>query len=256
METFAGPRDLVDNPDYLSQRQASLASLDLETIDRPIVDIVADLNGLPYCFTLQSCYGHFVHAHQQDRMNAARLEPADSTASVTYRLAYVALCIGNNALGKALLEDLRDMATADPEFVQLGSAEWFWDRQVNSYAVQVEPVRFKDRDEVILDYPEALRVQDARDALFADLRACLTGTRCTRRRTGSDISGDGGPLAITMSERPRRRLLSTPRPGSADRLRSSVRHRVRVACNGQQRRGPLRARVGSGLRVRALRAGL
>ena len=163
----------MDNSHYLQQRQASLAALNIDTIDGPIVDIVKHLNGLPYCFTLQSCYGHFVHAHQQDRTNTERLHLADSTALVTYRIAYVALCIENNTRGKGLLENLRAVSTADPEFIQFGSAEWFWYRQVNSYAVQVEPARFMDKDEVILDYPEALRVQDARDVLFSELRNLL-----------------------------------------------------------------------------------
>ena len=88
-------------------------------------------------------------------------------------IAYIALCIENSPKGKGLLEDLRDIAATDPEFIQFGSAEWFWDRQVNSYALQVEPERYMDKDQVTIDYWEALRVQDVRDSFFSELRNLL-----------------------------------------------------------------------------------
>jgi len=173
LETFTEPKDFVDNPHYLQQRQASLATLDNVTIDGPIVDIVKSLQDLPYCFTLQSCYGHFVHTGQQDRNNTERLHISDSSADVTYRIAYIALCIENSPEGKGLFKDLRDISVADSEFIQFGSAEWFWDRQLNSYALQVEPERYRDKDQVTIDYREALRVQDARDSFFSELRNLL-----------------------------------------------------------------------------------
>ena len=173
METFTEPRDFVDNPHYLQQRQASLATLDTDTIDGPIVDIVKSFQDLSYCFTLQSCYGHFMHVGKQDRNNTERLHIADGSAVVTYRIAYIAFCIENSPEGKGLLEDLKDISEADPEFIQFGSAEWFWDRQVNSYALQVAPERFMDKDQVTIDYREALRVQDVRDNFFSGLRNLL-----------------------------------------------------------------------------------
>lgn len=175
METFTEPKDFVDNPHYLHQRQASLAALDTDTIDGPIVDIVKNFQDLPHCFTLQSCYGHFVHEGQQDCRNTERLHIADGFAIVLYRIAYMALCIENSPAGKGLLENLRDISMANPEFIQFGSAEWFWDRQVNSYALQVEPERFMDKDQITLDYREALRIQDVRDGFFSEFRNLLCG---------------------------------------------------------------------------------
>ena len=173
METFTEPKGFVDNPHYLQQRQESLATLDTHKIDGPIVDIVKSFQDLPYCFTLQSCCGHFMDSGQQDRHNTDHLYIADGSAIVTYRIAYVALCIENSPEGKALLEDLKDISATDSEFIQFGSAEWFWDRQVNSYVLQVEPERYKDKDQVVIDYREALRIQDVRDNFFSELKNLL-----------------------------------------------------------------------------------
>jgi len=38
-----------------------------------------------------------------------------------------------------------------------GSADWFWERWTNSYALQVEPARYMTADEAILQSEEALR---------------------------------------------------------------------------------------------------
>jgi hypothetical protein len=56
---------------------------------------------------------------------------------------------------------------------QFGSANWFWERWVNSYALQVEPVAHRLQDEVILEPAEALHTQRARDLFFRELRARL-----------------------------------------------------------------------------------
>jgi len=61
METFVEPKPFVENPDYNNQRQSYLTTLNLSIIDTPIVDIVQAFSEMPYCFTLQSCYGHFVY---------------------------------------------------------------------------------------------------------------------------------------------------------------------------------------------------
>jgi hypothetical protein len=38
-------------------------------IDMPVVDLINGFNKRPYCFTLQSCYGHFVSNDQKDTHN-------------------------------------------------------------------------------------------------------------------------------------------------------------------------------------------
>ena len=57
----------------------------------------------------------------------------------------------------------------DPDNIQFCCAEWFWERQVNSYALQVEPDRFKCEDKAILDYIEALKIERIRNESFTQL---------------------------------------------------------------------------------------
>ena len=149
-----------------------LARLDLETIDEPIRELVAGFARLPDCFTLQSCYGHFVHAAQPVPDNLDPL-PAQDVGRVKYRIAYIALCLENSMEGRRLRTALEHIPAIDPEYVQFGSPEWFWNRHLNSYALQVEPTRFLDKDVAIIEYDEALRVQQVRDRFFARLSALL-----------------------------------------------------------------------------------
>ena len=62
------------------------------------------------------------------------------------------------------------MTAIDPGCLQFGSADWFWERWLNSYALQVEPARHRTRDEVVLDAAEASHVQHVRDLSFSELR--------------------------------------------------------------------------------------
>jgi hypothetical protein len=61
----------------------------------------------------------------------------------------------------------------DPDYLQFGSADWFWERWLNSYALQVEPARYMTRDDVVLPAAEALHVQRTRDLFFSELRKLL-----------------------------------------------------------------------------------
>jgi hypothetical protein len=54
-----------------------------------------------------------------------------------------------------------------PAFIQFGSPVWFRERQVNAFAWQVAPKRFKDQDQATIDHVEALQVQKVRDQCFA-----------------------------------------------------------------------------------------
>lgn len=168
METFAQPREFVVNPRYERERELALSNLDLKRIDAPIREIIAGLAKLPYCFTLQSCYGHFVHAAQPDRHNLAPL-PAHDVGPIEYRIAYLALCIENSAGGKQLRTALSQIPEIDPEYVQFGSPGWFWRQHLNSYALQVEPARFAHQDVVIVEHQEALHIQEVRDRFYARL---------------------------------------------------------------------------------------
>jgi len=173
METYSKPKDLVTNPHYQKQRQKSLAGLSYSMIDKPIIDIIHGFNKLPFCFTLQCCYGHFVYYGQKDSHNFEPLPVTDTVMWVEYRIAYIACCIENSHLGRRLLKALKEITLIDPENIQLCCAEWFWERQVNSYALQVEPDRFKDKDTATLDYTEAIKIEKIRNEFYIRLQALL-----------------------------------------------------------------------------------
>lgn len=75
---------------------------------------------------------------------------------------------------------MKEIPAADPKNIQFGSAGWFWGRQVNSYALRVEPDRFKLRDRILVGYGELLRLEKARDVFFQRIRNTLEGLRENR----------------------------------------------------------------------------
>ncbi len=175
METLTEPRPFVESRDYARDREDVLRRLDPANIDAPIVELIAAFNTLPFCFTLQSCYGHFISRPGQDDHTLEPVPPEDC-GPVRYRIAYVALCLENTAAGRAFHDSLKTAAARDPGYVQFGSADWFWNRHANSYALQVEPVRYMQRDEALLDHGEARRVQERRDLFFEELEKLLRAT--------------------------------------------------------------------------------
>jgi len=170
METFIEAKNLVINPQFAIQRLGALSGLRLEVIEAPIVEIIESISRLPYCFTLQSCYGHFLHETQKDSRNVEPLQALRDNSKVEYRIAYIALCIENENLGKAFLNDLSKLEEIDLHYIQYGSAEWFWERQKNSYVLQVEPERYKARDRCEIEYQEALHVEKVRNKFYKELR--------------------------------------------------------------------------------------
>ena len=69
METFTEPRPFVKNHNYWRDRHKVLSALDLNSIDRPITDLITRINRLSFCFTLQSCFGHFILKPNQNDHN-------------------------------------------------------------------------------------------------------------------------------------------------------------------------------------------
>jgi len=173
METFIEPKDLEMNPYYQDQRRKILAELTDDMIDEPIIRLINGFNRLPYCFTLQSCYGHFLYDGQKDPNNLNPLPATDIIARVEYRIAYIAFCIDTSDSGRRLFNDLKKITAIDPENIQFCCAEWFWERQVNSYALQVEPDRFKHEDKAIFGFKEALKIENARNEFFAQLKELI-----------------------------------------------------------------------------------
>ena len=93
MGTMTELRSFVSNPHFSEQRQQSLSQLDTSTIDPPILDVVSDLGRLPYCFTLQGCFGHFLTGAQDEPRSTWPLPVSGIVSEVEYRIAYLALCI-------------------------------------------------------------------------------------------------------------------------------------------------------------------
>ena len=71
------------------------------------------------------------------------------------------------------MDKLQEITTIDPENIQFCSARWFWRKQVNSYALQVEPDRFKHKDKAVLDYREALHIEKLRNEVFHKLEGLV-----------------------------------------------------------------------------------
>ena len=170
LETFTEPKELTENPQFAGQRQKSLAAYSDAEIDAPIMAIIENFNKLPFCFTLQSCYGHFLYGNQGNPQNLDPLPVKETMARVEYRIAYIAFCLDYSDSGRNLFEALKGITAIDPEYIQFGSAEWFWDRQVNSYTLQVEPDRFKHEDTAIIEGREALRIEKTRNDFFARIK--------------------------------------------------------------------------------------
>lgn len=173
METFTKLKDFVPNPHYHEQKEKCLRALDMNAIDAPLIEIIEGFLALPYCFTLQCCHGHFLHGEQRDPKNLEPLPISDNISEVEYRIAYLALCIQDNESGRGLFNELVEIPDIQPAYIQFGCAEWFWERQVNSYALQVEPERHKTKDRVFIDYQEALYVQKIRDEFFGELKRVI-----------------------------------------------------------------------------------
>jgi hypothetical protein len=173
LETFTAPKQIVNNAGFREQRRRCLAGLCDTMIDRSLVAIVNQFNALPFCFTLQCCHGHFVLPGEQNPSTLDSLPTLETHPSVLYRIAYLAFCIDNCKKGRCLLTDLETLVNIDPQYIQFGSADWFWERQINSFVLQVEPERCQFHDSVTLDYREALHVERIRNAFFARLETVL-----------------------------------------------------------------------------------
>ncbi|MFC1555973.1 hypothetical protein ACFL67_02715 [candidate division KSB1 bacterium] len=174
METFTKLKPIINNPLYDEQRKRALMELDLKNVDVPIVGLIENIARIPFCFTLQSCYGHFVHNYQKNEKNTEPLSRYQIITKVKYRISYIALCIQGNMQGKELFLDLKTLTSIDPDYVQFGCADWFWNRQVNSYALQVEPDRYKTKDEAILDMQEAFHVEKIRNEFIKKLQEVIS----------------------------------------------------------------------------------
>ena len=85
----------------------------------------------------------------------------------------IVFCIENSVSGTSLFKALKKITAIDHKNIQFCCAIWFWEKQVNSYVLQVEPDRFKCKDKAILDYKEALYIEKIRNKFFIQLNELL-----------------------------------------------------------------------------------
>ena len=124
METFTAPKELTENPHFKGQRQKNLAALRNAIIDEPIREIIKGFNKSLYCFTMQSCYGHFLYNGQKYPHNIDHLPVKKTIFRVEDRIAYLAFCIENSDSGRRLFEMLEEITDIDPQNIQFCCAEW------------------------------------------------------------------------------------------------------------------------------------
>ncbi len=177
MRTFQEEKQPVNNPGFKNKRNSILRSLDIELIDEPIKPLIANIAKLPYCYTIQSCYGHFVHSKQSDLENLIPLDTFTDISEIEYRIAYLAFAIKENSDSIKLLSEIRKLSDIDTEYIHFGSADWFWERHLNSYVIQVEPYRFRFHDSCIVDFTEARRLENVKKKLFEELNSLFNSLR-------------------------------------------------------------------------------
>jgi hypothetical protein len=174
METFTPPRRFVPHPDYRNDRERYLLGLvqeiDKNAIDTPLLPLMQECTRVLHCFTLQCCFGHFVHSMEPEKENLVPISRyTREVGRVEYRIAYIAFCIEDSPAGHRLYSDLEEIASHDPANIQFGSADWFWDQMPNTYCLQLEPERMKNEDSGDVTWEEALRIEELRGPFFKRL---------------------------------------------------------------------------------------
>lgn len=169
METFTDFRPMVIDPQYQNRRRRCINELNIDKLDTPIAGLVQNLCDFSFCFTIQSCFGHFLYTGQEDPSNFLPLPSTDQIHSVNYRIAYIALCVENSGSGQEFLRWLNQLTEIDPNYIQFGCAEWFWERSQNSYVLQVEPAEHMFEDECSIDFQEALHIEKVRNIFYDSL---------------------------------------------------------------------------------------
>lgn len=173
METYIKVKPFVDDNNFDKNRKNAFEKINFKDIDTPIIDIVRGFSDISYCFTLQCCFGHFLHGDNIDPENIIPLNIPDRNISVEYRIAYFAFCMENSESGRLIYSDIESIEQIDKEYIQFGSVEWFWKRYVNSYILQVEPDRFKCSDRSIIDVDEGYYIENLKGQMFKKLREVL-----------------------------------------------------------------------------------
>ena len=175
METFINSKEMVKDNRFSVKRAEALRHLSMSDIDPKIRDIIEVFAKMRHCFTIQSCQGHIIEQSTgKDRVK--RIDPeSELPASGLYQIAYLALVLENSKHGRNLYQVLADISKLNNDFIQLGSAKWFWTTKgfINSYVIQVEPFRFRHLDRFNMDCEDAGKWLEARELFFKELRKRL-----------------------------------------------------------------------------------
>lgn len=166
----------MDNQGYEKNRFAALETLRnliaRGRIDPPLVELHELFSRVPHGYTIQSCFGHFVHEWEPDEDTTASLAPYNGMVqTVFYRIAIIAFVLEKSKKESMLCHDNRTLTVKCPEYIQFGSAGWFWVLSVKSCQIQVAPEQEKQIDCFWVTYKEALLLENFRDVLIRELAA-------------------------------------------------------------------------------------
>ena len=174
MQTFVEFRPMVVDPSYNDRRKKYLNELNIDELDAPIAGLIDDLRRVPFCFTIQSCFGHFLYSGQTDLNDVEPLPSTSTIQSVEYRIAYIAICLENNHSGREFLHILKQLPELDHQYIQFGCAEWFWERNQNSYVLQIESAEGRFKDSCTIDFEEARHIETVRNKFYNRLMALVS----------------------------------------------------------------------------------
>jgi hypothetical protein len=62
--------------------------------------------------------------------------------------------------------DLEALTSLNPDYIQFGSADWFWEQMINTYCIQLEPDWMKTQDSGMISQKEALLIEKLRPIFF------------------------------------------------------------------------------------------
>ncbi len=172
METFINPKKMIEDDSFSEKRRRTLGKLHISAIDPQIRDIIKGIEAVPYCYTVQSCHGHII-VESPDRSQVKRIDPESALPdNGLYQIAYLALVLENSESGRSLYQSMVDISLLDNDFIQFGSAEWFWKNQgfCNSYVIQVAPYRFRHLDRFNMSGAEAQKWLNSRELFLNEVK--------------------------------------------------------------------------------------
>ena len=186
MQTFTAWRPFVSDSSYMARRRDELAGLERllssGAIDTPFMPLVKSIREIPYCYTLQSCFGHFVLSDGTERYRIKDMcDRLDEDTIIRFKIPYIAFCVENSESGRSFVDDLKAVQRIDSEYIQFGCADWFWNYCVNSYVLQVEPERYAYEDSCEVTLEEAVHLESTRDKFYKAVdRLVVNRLRCVR----------------------------------------------------------------------------